>query len=120
MLRGSGNKQAGLAGHAQAVKASLQGCERHLGVQDFARDSNGQLRDSNGQLRNSQDTSFWNSLSTLGNDLFYSPDPSPAGQTKSAGEHPCLSHACVHPICNCASRISAPCLQFCLCVSMCG
>jgi hypothetical protein len=67
--------------HARADEASLQGCKRHLGLQDFA-------RDSGGQLRNSQDNSFWNSLSTLGNDLFYSPNPSPAGQTKSAGETP--------------------------------
>ena len=113
MLRGSGSKQAGLALHARAVEVSLQGCERHLGLQDFA-------RDSGGQLRNSQDNSFWNSLSTLGNDLFYSPNPSPAGQTKSAGENPCLSHACVDPICSCASRVSVPSVQSCLGRSQCG
>ncbi|CAK0785960.1 hypothetical protein CVIRNUC_009173 [Coccomyxa viridis] len=40
-------------------------------------------RDSSGHLRGSQDNSFWNSLSTLGNDLFSSPNPSPAGEDKS-------------------------------------
>ena len=49
------------------------------GIQEFA-------RDSNGQLRGSQDHSFWNSLSTLGNDLFSSPNPSPAGEDQPAGE----------------------------------
>ena len=47
-------------------------------MQEFA-------RDAEGQLKGSQD-SFWNSLSTLGNDLFYSPNPSPAAQTLSAGK----------------------------------
>ena len=58
------------------------------GMQEFA-------RDSSGQLRGSQDNSFWNSLSTLGNDLFSSPNPSPAGEDKSAGE--ALDALCIIP-----------------------
>ena len=58
------------------------------GMQEFA-------RGSSGQLRGSQDNSFWNSLSTLGNDLFSSPNPSPAGEDKSAGE--ALDALCIIP-----------------------
>ncbi len=97
MLRGLANKQTGVATHAQATAASLQGSERQLGLQDFTRDHNGPLRDSNGQLRSSLDNSFWNSLSTLGNDLFYSPGPSPGGPAKSAGESFYLSYALMIP-----------------------